>query len=160
MSTIDYVFLGLIIILVLRCALRGFVAEFMTWAALVFGLLVSFLLYRNGAALIRTRLDMEVIPEIIAFVLIFVIIFILVKAVEFLLRDIVERIRLGWLDRLLGVVFGVAEGLVLTALVIFVLKLQPLFDWRPLLEASLFDRILEPLIGEVNLRSVFSSIEI
>jgi membrane protein required for colicin V production len=136
----------------------------MTLASLVLGALCSLFLYRNGAALLRERgleAAMEKIPgiiqkffpalvrnipEILSFVLIFVVVFVLIKLVEYLLTDIVERINLGGVDRFLGFLFGLAEGIVVTSLLLLAFMLQPLFDAGPLLEGSFFADLLLPLM--------------
>jgi membrane protein required for colicin V production len=161
---IDYVFIGLILLLVIRCTLRGFISEFMTLASLALGVLCSLFLYRSGAAFLRAR-GLEVftgkippliqkllpalvrnIPEILSFVLIFIVVFILVKLVEYLLTDIVERINLGAVDRFLGFLFGLAEGIMVTSLVLLAFVLQPVFDAGPLLEGSFFAELLLPIL--------------
>jgi membrane protein required for colicin V production len=161
---IDYVFIGLTLLLVVRCTLRGFISEFMTLASLVLAVLGSVFLYRNCAAFLRGRGPEAFtekippllrrlfpalarnIPEILSFVLIFVLIFILVKLVEYLLTDIVERINLGGVDRFLGFLFGFAEGIMITSLLLLAFALQPVFDAGPLLEGSFFAELLLPLI--------------
>jgi membrane protein required for colicin V production len=162
---IDYVFLGLGLLLVIRCTLRGFIAEFMSLASLALGALGSLFLYRSCAAFLRGRgLEdatgkipgfvqrtlpglVRNIPEILAFILIFVVIFLAVKLVGFLLKDIVKRISLGGVDRFLGLVFGLAEGIAVISLLCLVLDLQPLFDAASLLEGSFFAEFLLPLVG-------------
>jgi uncharacterized membrane protein required for colicin V production len=52
-------------------------------------------------------------------------------------------------DKFLGILFGIAEGMVLAALVVLLLRLQPLFDPSSLLRDSLFARLLLPLAGMV-----------
>jgi membrane protein required for colicin V production len=164
LAVIDYVFIGLALLLVIRCTLRGFISEFMTLASLVLGFLGSLFLYRSGAAFLRGR-GLEAmtkkipgivqkllpalvrnIPEIISFVLIFAVVFAIVKLVEYLLKDIVQRISLGGVDRFLGFLFGLAEGIMVISLVLLVLTMQPVFDAGPLLEGSFFAKLLLPVI--------------
>jgi membrane protein required for colicin V production len=164
LKVIDYIFIGLTLLLVIRCTLRGFISEFMTLASLVVGVLCSLYLYRSGAAFLRDRgletLTEKIpgiiqkllpglvrnIPEILSFVLIFIVVFVLIKLVEYLLVDIVNRINLGGVDRFLGFLFGFAEGIVVTSLVLLALTLQPVFDAGPLLEGSFFAELLLPLM--------------
>ncbi|QQO08231.1 CvpA family protein [Breznakiella homolactica] len=156
-TVIDIIFAALILILIIRCALKGFVEEFMSMASVVLGILAAVFFYKNGGQFIRSKFGMEiqVIPELIAFIALFLIVFIVVKFVEYLLRDIVNRINLTGIDRILGVVFGLLEGVVLVSLVLLIISIQPLFDPLPLLEHSFFARLLLPLIGVVQ-RSVFT----
>jgi membrane protein required for colicin V production len=162
---IDYIGLFLILLLAIRCTLRGFISEFMTLASLVLGVLGSLFLYRFGAdflrdhglrtftenipGFIRELLPALVrsIPEILACILIFAIIFLAVKLVGYLLKDIIQQISLGGVDRFLGFLFGLTEGIVVISLLLLALKLQPVFDAAPLLEGSFFAELLLPLIG-------------
>jgi membrane protein required for colicin V production len=164
LKLIDYVCAGLILLLVVRGTLRGFISEFMTLASLVLGVLGSLFLYRPCAdflrdhglrtfvegvpAFLRRLLPALVqnIPEILAFVLIFVVIFVTVKLVEYLLNDIIQRVSLGGVDRFLGFLFGMAEGAVVVSLLLLALKLQPIFDVDSLLDGSFFAGLLFPLI--------------
>ncbi|MDR1178165.1 MAG: CvpA family protein [Spirochaetaceae bacterium] len=146
-TVLDFIFTGLLAIIIIRCTLRGLIEEVMSMAALLLSITGAFFLYRGGAAFVRNSLDMRFIPEILSFVSIFVLIFILVKVLEYILRDIIIRISLVWLDRLLGFIFGFVEGFVIISIVIFIMYVQPVFKAGELLESSFFARHLIPLIG-------------
>ncbi|MDR2071577.1 MAG: CvpA family protein [Treponema sp.] len=149
MEVIDIIFAALMVIVVVRCTLRGFIEEVMSMAALVLGLGSAFFFYKRGAAFLAEKYipDMKILPEVLAFAGIFLIVFLAVKLLEFVLKDIISRIHLGGVDRLLGAVFGFIEGAVLVSLILFVLTIQPLFDAQPLLEKSYFAQTLAPYIG-------------
>ncbi|MDR2738817.1 MAG: CvpA family protein [Treponema sp.] len=154
MAIIDIIFIVLIFILVLRCALRGFVREVMSMASVVLGLLAALLFYKPGAAFVRTKIleDVEVLPELIAFVSLMIIVFIVIKILERIIQDIISRITLlGGIDHSLGLVLGFLEGLLLVSLILFALSIQPLFNPESLLENSFFAKLLNPLIGEIRL---------
>jgi membrane protein required for colicin V production len=153
-ATIDIIFTVLIFILILRCALRGFVREVMSMASVVLGLLAALLFYKPGAAFVRTKIleDVKVLPELIAFASLMIIVFIIIKILERIIQDIISRITLlGGIDHSLGLVVGFVEGLLLVSLILFVLSIQPLFDQRPLLENSFFAKLLNPLVGGIRL---------
>jgi membrane protein required for colicin V production len=149
MEAIDIIFAVLILIIIVRCALKGFVEEVMSMAALVLGFGAAFFFHKKGAVFLVERYipDMRILPEVLAFVAIFLIVFLAVKFLEFILKDIIARIHLSGVDRFLGAVFGFIEGIVLISLVIFLLSIQPLFDIQPVLEKSYFARTLTPFIG-------------
>jgi membrane protein required for colicin V production len=73
-------------------------------------------------------------------------VFILIKILELMLKEIVEGIKLGGADRFLGIIFGLAEGIIAVSLILFVMKIQPLFDPAPILNKSVFAEILLPFI--------------
>jgi membrane protein required for colicin V production len=151
-AAVDIFFLVFIALMVIRCALRGFIGEVMAVAAFFLGLLASLFFYKNGGLFIREKFmpGTKLLPEVLAFIVLFFIVFILVKILERILKDIIDRVSLGGVDRFLGILLGLAEGIVVTGLVLFVLSVQPLFDPAPLLDRSFFARLLLPLIGRYS----------
>jgi membrane protein required for colicin V production len=147
-SVIDFTFFGLIGLFMIRCYLKGFVSELLSMAAIVLGLLASLFFYKNGAEFVRVQfsLDIQIVPEVIAFISLFIIVFIIVKLLELLLKGIIEGIRLRKADKFLGLIFGFAEGVAVTSLVLFLLRIQPFFDPTQILSDSFFARFLLPLI--------------
>jgi membrane protein required for colicin V production len=147
-AVIDIVFLGLIAIFSLRCAVRGFVSEVLSMAALVFGLLTAIFFFRTGAQIVRNQFmpGVEVVPEIIAFIALFMIVFIVIKILELMLKGIIDGIRLGGVDRFLGFFFGIAEGIIVVCLFLFLISIQPFVDSEIILEKSLTAKILLPFI--------------
>jgi membrane protein required for colicin V production len=148
LSVIDVIFLLVIILFVVRCYLKGFVGEIFSMAAIVLGLLCSLFFYKNGGEYLRTMFwpGLKVIPEVIAFIALFIIVFIVVKILESMLKGIIERVKLSGIDRFLGTIFGLAEGIAVVSLVLFLLKVQPLFNPSSILSESVFAKILLPLI--------------
>jgi len=147
-SIIDIAFVGLIGLFMIRCYLRGFVSEFLSLAGIVLGLLASLFLYKNGADLLKKHFwqDLNYVPEIVSFIVIFVFIFIIVKLLEKMLVDIIDEVSLTNADYYIGIAFGLAEGIAVVSLVLFILKIQPLFDPSAILSDSFFARLLLPLI--------------
>jgi membrane protein required for colicin V production len=157
-SVIDYIFLGLLGLFMIRCYLKGFISELLSMAAIVLGLLASLFFYKNGAVFIRERFlpGIKVIPEILGFIALFIIVFIIVKLFEMLLKGVIEGVRLKGADHFLGIIFGLVEGVVVISLILFLLSIQPLFDPSALLNDSFFARILLPLIVGKNTGSAVS----
>lgn len=152
LEPIDIIFIALILILVIRCALRGFIEELMSMASVVAGVLSAVFFYKRGGAFIRERYleNLGIIPEVLAFILLFFIPFVGIRILEHVIKDIVARVNLGGFDRFLGIIFGLIEGIALISLVLFVIDVQPLFDKNLLLEKSFFAHFLLPVIGVVH----------
>jgi membrane protein required for colicin V production len=142
------IFLGLMGLFMIRCYLKGFISEILSMAAVVLGLLASLFFYKNGAIFIRAKYlpNIKIIPEILAFIALFIIVFIIVKLLERLLKGVIEGVRLQGADHFLGIVFGFLEALAVISLILFLLRIQPLFNPSVLLSDSFFARILLPLI--------------
>ena len=152
MAIIDIVFLGIIAISALRCAVRGFISEVLSMAALVFGILSAIFFFKRGALFIHDQFmpGVKVAPEIIAFVIIFLIAFAIVKIIEITLKNIIEGIQLGGLDRLLGLFFGIAEGIIIVCLLLFLISIQPFIDPGIILGKSIFAEMLLSFIMGSN----------
>jgi membrane protein required for colicin V production len=156
-SIIDIVFVGLIGLFMIRCYLKGFVSELLSMAAVVLGLLAALFFHKNGGAFLRKQFmpDLSIIPEIAAFAILFIFIFIVVKIIEKMLVNIIDEVSLTNADSYLGIIFGLAEGVAVVSLILFLLKIQPLFDSTAMLNDSFFARYLLPLItGKEKIPSV------
>jgi membrane protein required for colicin V production len=151
-APLDIVFTVLILIIVIRAALNGFVEEAFGIAWLVLGLIFSINFYRPGAAFIRTKVlsDVKILPEVLAFIVLFLIVFIIVKIVTFILKDIVQKIKLKGLDHFLGLLFGIIEGLLAVAIIIFIINIQPLFDKNDVLKNSIYNQFLSGNVMSVR----------
>jgi len=148
LAIIDIVFLVIIAIFAFRCALRGLVGELMSMAALVLGILAAIFFFRKTAELVRGRFipDVKALPEIVSFVAIFIAVFAVIKILETIIKEIIEGIRLGGVDRFLGFFLGIAEGLVIICLILFLITVQPFVDPETVLKGSLLAEILMPFI--------------
>jgi membrane protein required for colicin V production len=132
---------------------KGFVEEFFSWAALVISIIAAVFLHPAGAAFIREKAmkDVRFVPEILAFVAIFIIVMLFFKMLERVLKDVIMGAKLGGINKLLGLIFGLLEGFALTALVLFVMSVQPVFDVSKILGDSIFAQILLPHFSKIPL---------
>ena len=165
MKIIDIIFLGLIILLVVRAFIRGFNTEFFSLGAPALGILAGVLFFKNGADLLREKLfnnaNVQVIPEILAFIAIFLIGFVICKIVQKIINDVVTGMNLTTMDKVLGAFFGLLEGFLLIFLVLFFIYIIPFLDHVKMLEGS-FTSFLLPLVvrtsSEVLRNTAFISI--
>ena len=141
---IDLVFVILIVLMVLHGYAKGFISELFSWATLVLAIWAAVLLYHAGGTYIRSKAMQNVryVPEILAFLAIFCIITMIMKMLEKVLKDVINSAKLGGANKFLGLIFGFIEGIALTALILFVLTVQPLFDASKILGDSIFAQIL------------------
>jgi membrane protein required for colicin V production len=160
LAIIDIVFLVIIAIFALRCALKGIVSELMSVAALVLGLLAAIFFFRRTAELISGKFipDVKILPEIVAFALVFFIVFAVIKIFETLLKGIIEGIRLGGPDRFFGFILGLAEGLVIVCLLLFLITVQPLIESDLILENSFFAELLMPFIIGPKIKELIEAV--
>ncbi len=148
MNVLDYIFLGIIGVLGLRCLFKGIIGEVLSAAALVGGLLAGLVFHRPVAAWLAGKFELGGFAVIAAFLLSFAVVFIIIKIIERALSSVLENLQLEALDRILGLLFGLVEGVILSCLILLILNYQPLFDLSALLEGSAFARIFIPLLAQ------------
>jgi membrane protein required for colicin V production len=146
LPVIDWVFIALIVLMVIHGYVKGFVEEIFSWAAIVLAIWMGVIFYPAGGEFIRTKIlaNVRVVPEVLAFVAIFIIVTFVLKTLERILKDVIQGAQLGTVNKVIGAVFGVVEGLAITTLILFVLRVQPLFDATNLVSESVFAEYLLP----------------
>jgi membrane protein required for colicin V production len=155
MNLLDWIFVAILALLGVRCMIKGFIAEVLSVAAILVGLLAGLFLYKPAGALLvgwGLKSQPEILPSILGFAAVFLVAFLLVKLVERLLKEGIEAAELGGLDRALGLVLGLAEGIVLVSLVVVAMSLiQPAFKSVPgyskLTRESTFTGLILPVVG-------------
>ena len=153
MAVIDIVFILILILSALICSVKGFVSEVMALVAVILGILSAVFFFRAGAELLRELFmgDIKVLPEIIAFVVILCVVFVLIKFIGMIVKGIIEGIRLGWLDRFLGFLYGCAKGILVICLLLLLISVLPFINSGSILNKSFFAELLLPfIIGERN----------
>jgi len=115
--------------------------------AIVAALLSGFLLYQPAGNLIASFAEIGVLAPIVGFIFAAALAFIIVRLLSHSLQTIIESARLQFLDKLLGLVFGLMEGLVIIILILLVLHYQTFFDTASILRDSIIAGILLPIIS-------------
>jgi membrane protein required for colicin V production len=155
MNALDWIFIAILALLGIRCMIKGFVAEVLSVAAVLVGILAAVFLYR-GAGLLFVGWGLsaapEILPAILGFAAVFLVAFIIVKLIERLLEEGIEAARLGGVDRALGLGLGLAEGLVLVCLVLIAMSLlepdmKSVSGFSKSLHNSFFARVFLPIVG-------------
>lgn len=119
MNIIDIILLICFIPAVIQGIRKGFISQVISIISLVLGIWMS----ARFASLVSTWLAQWItasgqILEIVAFALILVVVFLVLGALGKLLEATIKLIMLGWLNKLLGVVFAVLKTVLIVGLVI------------------------------------------
>jgi len=148
----DIVLIILFILIVIHSWIRGLVHELENEAYVILGLLLSFTYYRALALYIseKTLVNVTYLPEVLAFAAIFLCTAIVIKLTGGLLKGIIEGAGLNFIDRILGLAFGMVKGVIILAFIIFVLRVQPLDGPKKWLKDSMIAAFLNPKIEEVK----------
>ena len=150
LPAIDIVFGVILVFVVLRATIRGFVKEFLSAAALIGAIALAVAFSGMLAVTIDQQWSTGAWSQVIAFLGIFVVVYLVIKFFETTLHRIVHRINLSGLDRALGLFVGIIEGIVVVAVLILLLQVQPFIEPEALLGDSIFARLLTPLFPYVD----------
>jgi len=146
LSALDFILLFLVVIVIVKVTLTGFVTEFFSKAAVIIGGAGAVLFYKVPVPYIVRYLGTDVLPEVISFLAIFLALYLAVKAVQQLAGTAFENESMNNLDRALGFFLGIAEGFLLASVIVVAMGMQPWLDLSSLTRDSFFARVLEPLI--------------
>ena len=145
-APVDIIFLLIVLLFAISAFARGLVKEFFGKAALVCGIIFALLFSSHLFPYVQSGIKNELLSKLIAFLLIFVIVFLLVKIIQEIVAKFFSGDILKSLDRSLGLVFGIIEGLALVALILVILTTQPWFSTEGILGESAFYRFLLPIV--------------
>lgn len=114
-------------------------------ASVILGISVAVLFSGVLAGYIDQIIGISPWSQVISFLGLFLLTYLAVKIFESALDRLIERIHLDSLDHALGFFLGIAEGLVLTFLLLLLIQVQPFVPPAALLEESLFANLMSPL---------------
>jgi len=126
MVWVDYAIIIIITLSALISVLRGFVKEALSLAAWVLAFWVAFTFHQNLATVLADYIATPSLRQISAFALLFVVTLIIAAVVNNLVSQIVKKTGLTGTDRMLGVVFGIARGTVIVAILVLMAGLTQL----------------------------------
>lgn len=144
MITVDYIILGIIALSAVISLFRGFVKEAFSLFIWISAFWLSWMFFRDLAALLIQWISLPSARLGISFALIMIVVLIIGGIIGYLLSKLVEHTGLSGTDRLLGVFFGVARGVVIVAILILLAGLTPVPEdpwWKDSLLIGHFQEI-------------------
>lgn len=150
-AIIDIVFLIIILVMSIKGAVNGFITEVFGKAAFLVGLLVGVLFYNDLAVVLVQWISVVFLAQVVSFLLLFILTFLLIKVIQHVLGGIFKGDILGSLNRALGFFLGLAEGVLIVAVILLVLHVQPWIQVDSLLAGSFVDALFaSPLNQSVD----------
>lgn len=128
MSGLNWADWSLIVIISLSSLMslrRGFIKEALSLATWVVAFIVARTFHPNLQTLLAASIEEPTLRTIAAFAMLFIGTLLVGAAFNFIVGALIRLTGLTPIDRLLGVAFGLARGLVLSVVVIAVLRLTP-----------------------------------
>ena len=131
MAWLDIVILGVILLSALISLVRGFVREAFSLAVWVLAFWVSWSFFRDLEVPLQAWIESPTVRLGIAFAALMIATLVVGGLVNFLIIQLVERTGMSGTDRLIGMVFGAARGVLLVAVLVLLAGLTPMpeEDW-------------------------------
>lgn len=114
----DYVIIGIVILSAIISLVRGFVKEALSLIVWVLAFWIALNFCTELARLLESHIETPSLRLGVGFLLLFLVVLIIGSFVNYLLGQLVKKTGLTGTDRMLGVLFGVARGIILVALLI------------------------------------------
>lgn len=134
---LDLFILGIILLSAVISLVRGFVREAFSLAVWVLAFWVSWSFFRDLEVPLREWIGSPTARLGIAFAMLMIVTLVIGGLVNYLIVQLVERTGMSGTDRLIGMVFGVARGVLLVAALVLLAGLTPLPEERWWVHASL-----------------------
>lgn len=150
LGILDIVVLAICLLSAVYSCIRGFIDEFCHNAGIIIGILCGLMF----TSVLTNRL-WQVLPEafphwaaaLISFLILTLIGYFIVRVLANMLETIVNTLKLGVINNILGFAWGLLSGLIVCVLIVYVLKSQSIIDISPLLDNSLLSKeVLEPMM--------------
>lgn len=118
---LDWVLAVIVFVSVLTAIWKGFVAELVTLASVVAGLIIAAAEYERVAPLLGRVTRSHEVALGVSFLLLFIATLVIGALVSAIARKLIRKAKLQWFDRFLGAVFGFVRGLLVDCIVLLVL---------------------------------------
>jgi membrane protein required for colicin V production len=116
MTAFDLIVIGIVGLSAVFAFWRGLVRVVMSLVGLVAAVLAAIHLSPSASNLLLVLSDNPVTRYLVAFALIFIVVVLICALLGWLLSRAVRAIGLGFVDRVLGAVFGVARGVLIVVI--------------------------------------------
>ncbi|MCW8825268.1 MAG: CvpA family protein [Gammaproteobacteria bacterium] len=123
---LDYAILAIIAISVLISIIRGFTKEALSLAGWIVAAWVALTFSEKAEPLLRDYIEIPSIRLLVAFVALFIVTLFLAAFVNYLISQVVKKTGLSGTDRMIGIFFGIARGIVIVAVLVMVGGMTPL----------------------------------
>lgn len=119
MNTVDIIILVCFIPAIIRGIGKGFIEQAIALISIILGAWLAFKFSSVASAWLQPYLDLsETVLNVVSFALIVLVVVIVLFLLGRLLAGIVKLVMLGWLDRLLGLVFAIVKAALVVGLLI------------------------------------------
>ncbi|MDQ1351902.1 MAG: rane protein required for colicin production [Acidobacteriota bacterium] len=128
LSILDIVFLSIVGISVVLGIIKGFIRELFSLVFLIIGGVLAFLFYKDVGKSLMKYVKNENLTNFMGFIIIFAGVLIVGAFITYAVRKIFTFGPLKSVDRILGGVFGLVRGILVSAVIVLVFLAFPFHD--------------------------------
>jgi membrane protein required for colicin V production len=131
MTAFDFMVIGVVGLSAVLAFLRGFVRVFVSLAAWIVGVVAALRYSELVGGMLPDFGETPATRYVAAFALILVGVLVVGALLGYLLSRLVQAVGLGFLDRILGALFGIARGLIIAVILVLLagVTTAPRMDW-------------------------------
>jgi len=118
----DVVIVGILTLSIIISFFRGFLREAISLLTWVVAVLVALKFAGPLSSEFSNHLESASLRYLISFVLLFVIVLIIGAVINLIIKVLVEKVGIGFFDRVLGVIFGAARGILAVTIMLMLLS--------------------------------------
>jgi membrane protein required for colicin V production len=123
MNLLDFILLIPVVWLCIRGFQKGFIIELASLIGLVLGIIAAYYFADNVQGFIKDYFSMkEQTSRIIAYIAIFLAVVLIVYLIGKMMEGLIDIVAMGWLNKLLGAIIGLAKGIVLVCIILFIFE--------------------------------------
>lgn len=126
MNWVDYAILAIIGVSVAISIWRGFTKEALSLAGWIIAAWVALTFADNLQVLLEPHIEVPSLRLIVAFTILFIATLFIAGLVNYLAVQVIKKTGLSGTDRMLGVIFGVARGALVVALLVLIGGMTPM----------------------------------
>lgn len=146
MNSVDLVIAGVVAFSTLISLKRGFVKEALSLVSWIAAMIIARMFSSQVAELLIEQIATATLRLGVAFALLFAATLVVGAMINHLVGEMVRLTGLSGMDRLFGMVFGMARGLIITVVAITLMGITPLTDdkwWQDSVLIPHFELIVE-----------------
>ncbi|MEW6645601.1 MAG: CvpA family protein [Pseudomonadota bacterium] len=118
MNWVDFVILGILGVSILISLWRGFTREALSLAGWVLAVWVALMFSDNLEHLLRAQIETPSLRLIVAFAILFFLTLLVAAFINYLAVQLIKKTGLSGTDRVIGIAFGLARGIVLVTVLV------------------------------------------